>query len=131
VRVHGVSLHYFNSEQNNDKFYRAFVWRSQNGVWNVTCHWGRDGAPSGQTLTTSWNTLTEADRMLSKKVDEKLRKGYEYLGQGEIEVSDVHYFTQVNTIGDLLHRRVGRQPTKLFGGFSLIIREEDYIEDLI
>lgn len=132
MKVHGVSLHYFDSDKNSDKYYRAFVWYyPDKGVWKVTCHWGRDGAPRGQSQSTSWGTLSQADTFLSKKVDEKVRKGYEYLGQGEIEVPDSVPINDVNLVGDLLHNRVGRKPTKLHGGFMLIIQEEEYIEDLI
>lgn len=137
MRVHGVSLHLFDDDNNHDKFYRAFVWRADDGAWQVTCHWGRDGAPRGQVQTTGWNSLADADAMLRKKVDEKIRKGYEYLGQGEIELSDALLrwggadHEGLSVAGHRLHSLVGRTPTKLVGGFTLVIREEDYIEDLI
>ena len=135
MKVHGVSLHYFDDRQNADKFYRAFVWHADDGTWQVTCHWGRDGAPRGQVQTTSWDTLAQADLMLRKKVDEKLRKGYEYLGQGEIEVTDAILrwggHDGLSLAGNKLHALVGRTPTKLPEGFSLLIREEDDIEDLV
>lgn len=135
MKLHGVSLHYYDSEANHDKFYRAFVWYSPDKGWQVTCHWGRDGAPRGQVQTSSWHELSQADLFLRKKVDEKIRKGYEFLGQGEIEVSDWFQTALTDTmlarLGSKLHERVGRTPTKLHSGFSLIIREEDYIEDLI
>lgn len=130
MKVHGVSLHMFDETNNSDKFYRAFVWQDK-GSWNVSYHWGRDGAPRGQIATSCHFSLDDADRTLKKKINEKLRKGYEYLGQGEIDVADISSEYDLACAGHKLHNRVGRTPTKLPNGFSLVIREEDDIEDLI
>lgn len=137
MKVHGISLHYFNDSQNADKFYRVFVWQEHPNVWNVTYHWGRDGSPRGQTKTDTFQSLSGVQMAMDKKVNEKISKGYEYLGQGEIDVADIHLrwgnadHESLSLIGNKLHNLVGRKPVKLSGGFALVIQEEDDIMDLI
>lgn len=128
--VHGVSLHYYNDTANSDKFYRAFIWEDGVG-WHVAYHWGRDGAPHGQSKTEQFGSRTGVQMALDKKINEKISKGYEYLGQGDIDVPDSALINDVNMVGEILHRRVGRNPVKLASGFALIIMEEDDIMDLI
>lgn len=130
MNVHGVSLHYFNEAANNDKFYRTFIYEVTDG-WNVSYHWGRDGAPHGQVKTEHFRTKQGVQMALDKKVNEKLSKGYEYLGQGDITVMDISTLSDVSSVGNLLHARVGRDPIKLPSGFSLIIKEEDDIMEMI
>lgn len=138
MMVHGVSLHYFNDRQNSDKFYRTFIWQDNAHLWHVAYHWGRDGAPRGQTKIETYRTKSGVQMALDKKVNEKISKGYEYLGQGEIQVSDSlfnHEFmtnqANLSEVGNQLHERVGRKPTKLPSGFSLVIQEEEDIMDLV
>jgi predicted DNA-binding WGR domain protein len=133
MKVHGVSLHYFNDTENSDKYYRVFIWpyEDSTGRWRVAYHWGRDGSPRGQVKEETYFAQRDAVDAVERRVHLKLDKGYEFLGRGDIEVPDMHTLSDIHHTGTLLHERVGRQPTKIFGGFSLIIREEDYIEDLI
>lgn len=128
--VHGVSLHYYNENANSDKFYRAFIWESS-GLWHVAYHWGRDGAPRGQSKTEVFRTKTAVQMLLDKKVNEKISKGYQYLGQGDVKVPDVSSLNDVSATGFRLHEQIGREPVKLRNGFTLIIKEEDDIMDLI
>lgn len=128
MKVHGVSLHFFDAGVNSDKFYRAFIWYDNNGWWHVAYHWGRDGAPRGQSKTETYFTKADVERALERKVNEKIRHGYQFLGQGEIEVRNVN---DINETGNTLHARVGRTPVKSGSGFSLIIDEEaDLLEML-
>jgi predicted DNA-binding WGR domain protein len=138
MKVHGVSLHYFDDRRNSDKFYRTFIWQDSHQTWHVAYHWGRDGAPRGQTKMESYSTKRGVEMALDKKVNEKISKGYEYLGQGDIDVSDrlfnsdfMRNHAELSVIGNQLHDRVGRTPTKLPSGFTLVIQEEDDIMDLI
>lgn len=137
MKVHGISLHYFNDTANSDKFYRAFIFQDNRQVWHVTYHWGRDGAPRGQTKTEVFPTKHGVQMAMDKKVNEKISKGYEFLGQGEIEVSDILLnwgnadHESLSLVGNRLHDRVGRTPTKLHTGFTLVIQEEDDIMDLL
>jgi predicted DNA-binding WGR domain protein len=129
VKVHGVSLHFFDAGVNSDKFYRAFSWKDDQNEWHVAYHWGRDGAPNGQVKTLMYSSRSAVEEALEKKVEEKIRKGYEFLGQGEIEVNDI---SDVAETGHRLHARVGRTPQKLSGGgFALIIQEEPDLLELL
>lgn len=136
--IHGVSLHLYDEATNKDRFYRTFIWQDNHLMWHVAYHWGRDGAPRGQTKIENYRTQAGVQMALDKKVNEKISKGYEYLGQGDIEVSDSLFnsdfmtnHAELGVIGNKLHDRVGRTPTKLPSGFSLVIREEDEITDWI
>lgn len=130
IKVHGVSLHYFNEQANSDKYYRMFIWADSKGAWCITYHWGRDGA-KGQMKTDRFFREEAARHALELKVRRQVQKDYEFLGQGEIEVDDIASLSDIPRVAELLHNRVGREPTKLPTGFQLIIREEEDVEDLL
>ena len=127
MRVYGVSLHYFDSDQNHDKFYRAFVYPDGQGGTCATYHWGRANA-TGQTKTEVYESYPQAFEAIEAKVNLKMRKGYEFLGQGDIEVTSLG---DVRYVGRTLALLVGHKPTKVGGGFSLIIDEEADLMDLL
>lgn len=135
TKVHGVSLHFYDPGMGlsgSDKFYRAFIWATQNAnggtFWNAAYHWGRDGAPTGQFKHETYTDRADAMHAIEKKVTEKVRKGYEFLGQGELEVRSI---SDVAEVGHEVHRKLGHTPTKVGGGFSLIIQEEADLLELL
>lgn len=130
IKVHGVSLHFYDEANNNDKFYRAFVWSNPSGHWHAAFHWGRDGS-AGQSGVVHYDTEAQVIQAMDRKLNEKLGKGYQFLGQGDIEIDGYDALDDTRKVGDLLHARVGRDPVKLPSGFQLVIREEEDFEDLL
>jgi predicted DNA-binding WGR domain protein len=128
MRVHGVSMHYYNQRSNNDKFYRAMYWQV-GGAWYVGFSWGRDSA-AGQTKVVSARDAAHAAQLVDRKKVEQLRKGYQWLGDGYVDVAD-QLPHNIAASGQLLHNKVGRPPLKLPTGMDFVIVEEDDVEDIL
>lgn len=129
MKATGVALHYFDAGLNSDKFYRIYLYKStQRGMttFHVISHWGRDGAVNGQSKAMTFDTWNEARNYATKLGDSKMRKGYEWLGEKEVDL-------QVNDLygtGQRLMRATGRTPTKV-AGFALVIQEEADLLELL
>lgn len=129
MKATGVALHYFDAGLNSDKFYRIYLYKSTSrGVptFHVTSHWGRDGAVNGQSKVVTFDTWNEARNYATKLGDSKMRKGYEWLGEKEVELqpNDLH------STGQRLMQSTGRTPTKV-AGFALVIQEEADLLELL
>lgn len=136
IMVTGIALHYFDAEPGkkgdakHDKFYRLYLrkYPLANGVqYEVTRNWGRDtpGA-EGQIKTQVFYDEKSARKYMQKLADSKLKEGYEYLGEAEVElVIGSRWAT-----GETLLNATGRRPTKI-PGVSVLIMEEEDIFDLI
>lgn len=129
MKATGVALHYFDAGLNSDKFYRIYLYKSTHGgmkTFHVISHWGRDGAVNGQSKTMTFDTWNEAKNYAVKLGDSKMRKGYEWLGEKEVElnVSDLY------GTGQRLMQATGRTPTKI-AGFALVIQEEADLLELL
>lgn len=125
----GVALHYFdaNAGQNgSDKFYRIYLYQGGYGTYEVLSHWGRDGAVNGQSKVVKFDNFHDAKEYAEKLGNSKHRKGYEWLGENEIDLdlSDLWY------TGQRLVKATGRTPTKM-AGFSLVIQEEADLMELL
>lgn len=124
----GVALHFFDAGVNSDKFYRIYVSKSATvlGSYVVISHWGRDGAPNGQNKRVEFGDFRSAKEYAEKLGGSKMRKGYEWLGEKEVDLEeDDLWYT-----GQRLLQATGRQPTKM-DGFSMVIQEEaDLLEML-
>lgn len=59
----------------SDKFYTGEIFEHDDGTATLRFNWGRRGT-AGQTKEESCNTVGYARWMLTKKVDEKLGRGY-------------------------------------------------------
>ena len=124
----GVALHYFDAGLNSDKFYRIYLYKTVSGgqtVYHVVSHWGRDGAINGQSKTMTFEAWNDAKNYAVKLGDSKMRKGYEWLGEKEVEYSNDLYET-----GQRLMKATGRKPTKV-NGFALVIQEEADLLELL
>jgi predicted DNA-binding WGR domain protein len=133
VKALGVALHYFDvnpdAGTNHDKYYRIYVTKTPSGnqgIFDVISHWGRDGSVNGQSKTVSFNNWHDAKAYAEKLGNSKVRRGYEWLGEKEIEL-DTHdlYYT-----GQRLVAATGRTPTKMMG-FTMLIREEADLMELL
>lgn len=133
MKARGVALHYFDasagtSGRGSDKYYRIYLYKSTHSsqtVYHVVSHWGRDGA-YGQDKKVTFDTWNEARNYATKLGDSKMKKGYEWLGEKEIEYNESNL---VDT-GARLLQATGRQPTKV-AGFSLVIEEEADLLELL
>ena len=128
TRVNGACLHMYDAKANHDKYYRIFQYEID-GTWFVQAHWGRDGQ-RGQVKSTGYSTLRGAQREMISTMGDKVRKGYELLGEGTVAVDERHH-GDVRFISDKLADRVARPPIKLPDGYVFIIREEPDVLDLI
>lgn len=132
MKATGVALHYFDAgfgTNGSDKFYRIYLYKSTfKGVttFHVLSHWGRDGALNGQSKAVTFDSWNEARNYAVKLGDSKMRKGYEWLGEKEVELSanDLH------GTGQRLMKATGRKPTKV-AGFALVIQEEADLLELL
>lgn len=132
VKAIGIALHYFDinpdAGTNHDKFYRLYLAKAANisGNYTVISHWGRDGAMNGQSKTVDFGDYHSAREYMQKLGNSKFRKGYEMLGEVEVEldINDLYY------TGRKLLAATGRQPTKM-SGFTMIIREEADLMELL
>jgi predicted DNA-binding WGR domain protein len=128
VKVTGVSLHFYDEAINSDKFYRAFFFADGNrSQWIGVCHWGRYGA-RGQLKVQYYRTEAQAERMVRAKGQEKVKKGYELLGDGSYDAAHAvsHEF-----LSSMLHNRIARPPVRTSIGVSFIIEEEPDLADLL
>lgn len=129
MKATGVALHYFDAGLNSDKFYRIYLYKSTSrgiSTYHVIGHWGRDGAVNGQSKVMSFDTWNEARNYASKLGDSKMKKGYEWLGEKEVELS----VNDLYTTGNRLMKATGRTPTKM-NGFALVIQEEADLLELL
>lgn len=129
MKATGVALHYFDAGLNSDKFYRIYLYKSKHGsqtTFHVVSHWGRDGAVNGQSKAVTFDTWSEAKNYAVKLGDSKMRKGYEWLGEKEVELS----INDLYTTGQRLMQSTGRTPTKV-AGFALVIQEEADLLELL
>jgi predicted DNA-binding WGR domain protein len=132
VKAIGIALHYFDvnpdAGTNSDKFYRIYLAKAANtlGYYQVISHWGRDGAANGQSKTMDFDNYQDARAYMQKLGDSKFRKGYEVLGEKEIdlETTDLYY------TGQRLVAATGRTPTKMMG-FTMLIREEADLMEML
>lgn len=133
MKATGVALHYFDasagtSGRGSDKYYRIYLYKSTTNhqtVFHVVSHWGRDGA-SGQDKTMTFEDWTDAKTYAVKLGDSKMKKGYEWLGEKEVEFRS----NDLVGTGDRLLRATGRTPTKI-AGFRLVIEEEADLLELL
>lgn len=129
MKATGVALHYFDAGQNSDKYYRIYIYTTGTGLkkeFHVVGHWGRDGSINGQSKHMTYDTWAEAKNYAVKLGDSKMRKGYEWLGEKEVEFN----INDLYTTGQRLMKATGRTPTKV-NGFGLIIQEEADLIDLL
>lgn len=134
MKATGVALHYFDagagtSGKGSDKYYRIYLFKSKHGsqtVFHVVSHWGRDGSVNGQSKAVVFDSWNEARNYAVKLGDSKMRKGYEWLGEKEIE----YYGTDLYRTGKELMDATGRAPTKI-AGFALVIQEEADLLELL
>lgn len=129
MKATGVALHYFDAGLNSDKYYRIYIYKARSGsqtTFHVLSHWGRDGSINGQSKSMTFDTWNEAKNYAVKLGDSKMRKGYEWLGEKEVElnVSDLY------GTGQRLMQATGRTPTKI-AGFALVIQEEADLLELL
>jgi predicted DNA-binding WGR domain protein len=133
MKATGVALHYFDagagtSGRGSDKFYRIYLYKSTHGgqtTYHVVSHWGRDGA-AGQDKEVVYDNWVDAKNYAVKLGDSKLRKGYEWLGEQEIE----YQANNLTRTGETLLKATGRTPTKM-NGFALVIQEEADLMELL
>jgi len=129
MKATGVALHYFDAGLNSDKFYRIYLYkRTQRGMttFHVVSHWGRDGAVNGQSKSMTFDTWNEARNYATKLGDSKMRKGYEWLGEKEVDLQE----NDLYGTGQRLMTATGRTPTKV-AGFALVIQEEADLLELL
>lgn len=128
MRATGVALHYFDASLNSDKYYRIYLFKtvtSHQTIYHVVSHWGRDGAVNGQSKEMTFDTWSDARNYAVKLGDSKMRKGYEWLGEKEID-----YTHDLHQNGVRLMKATGRVPTKV-AGFALVIQEEADLLELL
>lgn len=68
-------LNFASIKGNNNKYYQIELFEESAGGYYVLISYGRVGA-NPQIRKTSWGTLTAAENCFSKKLKEKLNKGY-------------------------------------------------------
>lgn len=134
VDCEGYSLHFFdaglgNSGRGSDKFYRALYHANQDGSYTVVLAWGRDGT-TGQAQAHHIADLYDAKKLIEKKRVEKMRHGYEQLGQGEARINFGRYAQLTSACEEFAVAIDERPPDKsrMSGGF--IIQEEPDISSL-
>lgn len=131
IKAVGIALHFFDanvSVNGSDKYYRIYLAKSADtaGHYKVISHWGRDGATNGQSKSVTFSNFHDAQTYAEKLGNSKMRKGYEWLGEKEIDLdpSDLYY------TGQRLVAATGRTPTKM-DGFTMLIREEADLMELL
>lgn len=130
TKVHGVSMHFYDERANSDKFYRMFVCDMNNGHgnWAFVKVWGRAGQ-AGTARVEYCGDEQLARHKLTRKTNEQRNKGYQLLGE-DIVRSPLPLVDPISS-AQKLHDRIGREPIKMPAGYVFIIREEEFIEDLI
>lgn len=134
MKATGVALHYFDagagtSGKGSDKYYRIYLYKSTHGgmtTFHVVSHWGRDGAVNGQSKGVTFDSWNDARNYATKLGDSKMRKGYEWLGEKEVELS----INDLHGTGQRLLKATGRTATKI-AGFALVIQEEADLLELL
>jgi predicted DNA-binding WGR domain protein len=126
----GYALHYFDAglgQRGSDKFYRAFFYEN-NGNWFSILHWGRDGT-TGQAKVEAHADEHVARKHIEKKRTEKVRHGYEALGEGQ---HGLDITKSATTIGEEFALFVSnRAPDKSRMTGSYLIHEEPDLMDLL
>jgi predicted DNA-binding WGR domain protein len=74
-----IKLEYYNYSENSDKYYHIIKTKLLDNTYTVKCEYGRCGNfPSTTRKTKSGSVLEyQADKIVSKLIEEKLKKGYE------------------------------------------------------
>lgn len=130
--VTGTALHYFDAgvgQRGSDKFYRVFFYQALAGHWNVIMHWGRDGT-DGQAKVQQFETEWDARKLVDKKVNEKMRGGYEVIGSGQASL-DVLYRREELLGAEFADAVATRDPDKSRMSGGILIQEEPDLMDLL
>jgi len=129
IVVKGSILHYYDKKANNNKFYRAFYYPISGG-YRLVYVWGRENT-TGQKKIETYTNEDYCRRIMERKLHEKVAKGYQSLGSGEIEVADAME-NELSYISDRLAAVHGKAPNKSKGsGYSFLIIEQELPEDLL
>lgn len=128
----GYALHFFDAgvgQKGSDKFYRGFWYVDAKGTYRVVTNWGRDGAV-GQMKVDEFTNQFDAEKLLDKKRHEKVRHGYEILGQGtQLIVVDSMTTLQAAALFASLVAERDADKTRMTGG--ILIHEEPDLMDLL
>lgn len=130
VTCSGYTLHFFDAgagQRGSDKFYTGMWFRSPSGIYTVVIHYGRDGT-TGQWSVSSHASRAEAQKLLDKKLNEKLRHGYEVLGMGDLDCPDEGPGLMAARFRTNIKNR-DADKSRMSGG--LLIQEEPDIRDLL
>jgi predicted DNA-binding WGR domain protein len=132
ILVEGTALHFFDAglgQRGSDKFYRAFIYESPAGHWNAIMCWGRDGT-QGQAKVQQFASKYDANKVIQKKIAEKMRHGYEILGNGQAILDVLNRREEVlgAEFADAVSEREADK-TRMTGG--IIIQEEPDLMDLL
>lgn len=132
ILVTGTALHFFDAglgQRGSDKFYRAFIYEAPAGHWNAIMCWGRDGT-QGQAKVEQFASQSDANKVITKKIAEKLRHGYEVLGNGEA-ILDVSNRREEVLGAEFADAVAQRDPDKSRMSGGIIIQEEPDLMDLL
>jgi len=133
ILVKGTALHFFDAglgQRGSDKFYRAFVYEHPAGQWHAVMCWGRDGT-YGQSKAEDFPTEYDANKVIQRKIAEKMRHGYEIIGNGDA-VLDIASSIRLEMLGvEFMHAVAQRDPDKSRMSGGIIIQEEPDLMDLL
>lgn len=127
----GYALHFYDAglgKNGSDKFYHAFFFLDDDRSYIVVLHWGRDGSV-GQVKQETVSTYMDAKRLMDKKLNEKLRGGYEKLGEGTTGVDLTVAATTAAAVFALAVSERDADKSRMTGG--IIIHEEPDLMDLL